>query len=298
MQRILKIGYRLAYLVGLTALVLSLVLANSVQSGADQAFAQGGGWSVSQFCGGFTLTAPAHPDIEIIADFAPTAQGPFSSPQSWTRSAGGPATYTLNYSPLPPQDWDARVRVVDEGSRQTLFTDIQKVGACETPTAPPPPTFTATPEEPTSTPTPTIELPTDTPTPTETPTETPTDTPTVTPTGPTDTPTVTPTGPTDTPTPTPTGPTDTPTPTVTETPTPTNTPMGPPPEPTTVTPTPTTIQPPPPGEGDEEFVPVTGIDLTGGAALNFRLLQNVGIGLIGLALVLHGISIRTRNKRE
>jgi hypothetical protein len=278
MQRFLKIGYRLAYIVGLTALVLSLVLANSIQQGADQVFAQGGGWSVTQFCGGFSLTTPAHGELLIEADFAPTISGPWQGLQSWTRPAGGATTYTFSYNPQPIVDWEARVNVIEDGD--PVFHNIQKVAPCPTPTDPPPPTFTPTntPEEPTATPTPTIQLPTDTPTPTST--EPPTDTPTITPTGPTDTPTPTPTGPTPTPS---------------ETPTPTNTPMGPPPEPTTVTPTSTPIQPPPPGEGGE-FVPVTGIDLSGGSVLSFRLLQNVGIGLIGLALVLHGISIRTKKR--
>jgi hypothetical protein len=318
MQRALKITYRLAYIAGLAALVLSVTLARSVQSGADQTFAQGGGWSVEQVCNGFDLTAPVHGQLEIIVDFGPTGQGPWGEDQIFTRPPGGPDTYHFNYNPQPPQDWDARVRVIEDGQHPAVFEDIQKVGACETPTAPPPPTFTPTntPTDipPSPTPTETDVPPTNTPTPTEvpltnTPTSTeepPTNTPTATPTGPTNTPTVTPTGPTPTPTntqtPTATATsTATPTSTATSTSTPTPTPSGTPivgPPTTQAPPGANTPIPQPPQSGTPgEFIPVTGIDLGGSSAFNARLLQNLGLGLVGLALVLHGISLRSKRSK-
>ena len=53
----------------------------------------------------------------------------------------------------------------------------------------------------------------------------------------------------------------------------------------------TPIPQPPQSGTPGEFIPVTGIDLGGSSALNARLLQNLGLGLVGLALVLHGISL-------
>jgi hypothetical protein len=297
MQKILKIAYRLAYLAGVTSLVLSMTLASSVKQGAEPVFAQGS-WNVVQFCNGFSLVTPDHPDIAIIVDFAPTGQGPWENPQNFSAPGGGPATYNYQYNPNPPQEWDARTRVFVAPHGELLFIDIQKVGACATNTPPPP---TNTPGTPTNTPTNTPETPTNTPTNTPvTPTNTPTNTP-VTPTSippttltPTNTPTGTITPPTSTPTFTPTDtPTSTPTFTVTPSGTPSDTPPTTPP-PVEVTNTP--IQPPAITGTPGELVPVSGFDFTSGAALNARLLMNLGIGLIGLGLVLHGFSLRLRRE--
>src|SRR5574340_610245 len=152
------------------------------------------------------------------------------------------------------------------------------------------------------------EAPTNTPTntPSHTPTNTPTDTPTPTPTNtlidftdvPSDTPTNTPT---DTPTITPTNtsivftdtPTNTPeTPTLTPE-TPTNTPETPEDTPTT----PPTLPPPDPTDPPTVIIPVTGGDLSMPApAGNLQsVFGNLGLALLGLGMVLQGVSRKFRD---
>lgn len=139
-------------------------------------------------------------------------------------------------------------------------------------------------------------------TPTNTPTNTVTNTPTNTPTNtvtntPTDTPTNTPTNtPTDTPTNTPTDPpTNDPTETPVDTATPTNTPVPTDtPEPTaTSVPTdpPVLNTVPAPASTAEVLIPVTGADLNAfNSTRTGRALMNFGSLLLGLGLVLNGIS--------
>lgn len=175
-----------------------------------------------------------------------------------------------------------------------------------------PPTPTNTPVTPSATPTntPTFTA-TSTNTPTATATATNTPTPTATATN-TPTPTATSTGTIVPPTPTSTGTLVPPTPTSTgtlvpPTATPTGTPPSPtptnvvlPPEPTATPTTPATLPPPSaPTEGSRPpaLVPVTGIDsadLAVAAAAYQRLLLNLGVGLLGFALVLYGVGSKLK----
>jgi len=166
-------------------------------------------------------------------------------------------------------------------------------------------TFTNTPEIPTATNTPEVPTATNTqPVPPGT-----TVTATNTPEGPTNTPEVptnTPEGPTNTPE----GPTNTPE-------VPTNTPEGPtntppPPPGTTVTPptdptatqppdtgtqVPTLPPPPEPPRGNQPLIPVTGADLSGpviGIDFYRSVSINLGLALLGLALMMHAVSLRLR----
>jgi hypothetical protein len=160
----------------------------------------------------------------------------------------------------------------------------------ETPTQVPPSTETPTPtQELTDTPTPTAEL-TDTPTPTGT-------TSAVTTTATQPVTTVVPPGST----PTATGTLPTASPTATETPITTVLPPAQTGTPTEVEPTPpATLSPPTPPPGAQRtpaIIPVTGQDpayLPGQSTLTNSQLLNLGIGLLGLGLVLHGISKKFR----
>jgi hypothetical protein len=154
---------------------------------------------------------------------------------------------------------------------------------------------TATPEQETPTSTPTVELPT----PTQTiiavkPTETTviTDIP-----GPSETPEPTATGTLPTQTPTETGPLPTETPTETSPPGVTVVPPLSSPTPTEAVRTPpATLSPPTPPPGVEStpaIIPITGFDLAFSTSQSFfsqNQLLNLGIGLLGLGMVFHGIS--------
>ncbi len=337
--KLLRICYRLAYLTGVASLITSLLMLWPAEPVTQTAFADD--WSQSQFCGGFTLDAPEHPDIRIRVRFRPPG-GNWGGDQNWSLPAGGPATYTFNYNPVPAPGSEVLIQVRDPNG-DLLFQTKVNVASCpptEPPTITPTVTSTGTPTgtstvtvtptttgTPTNSPTPTgTATLTVTPTSTQTDTPTPSDTPTpTTPPPTTTTPTITPTGtrPTDTATPTPTDtltptatatptstPTDTPTatptdtPTVTPTATPTDTPSTPPAPPTTPAPTSTprrdrtnTPIPSPPAEGTPPaLIPVTGMDL-GLNAITPRLLQNLGLGLLALGMVLHGIALRKRDVR-
>jgi len=146
---------------------------------------------------------------------------------------------------------------------------------------------TPTPVDPTPTPVDPTPTPVDpTPTPVD-PTPTPVD-PTPTPVEPTPTNTVPPAPIIDTPTPTPEEPQPSPDPTSTEVP------PGPPAVTATNTPPPT-LAPPQQPVTTPVLIPVTGVDL-GAATTPLNMLQhllvNVGISLLGLAMVFYGISTK------
>ncbi|MEL7590898.1 MAG: hypothetical protein AAGU17_06345 [Anaerolineaceae bacterium] len=173
---------------------------------------------------------------------------------------------------------------------QATATNTPANTATNTPTSIPTNTATNTP---TNTPT---DPPTNTPT--NTPTDPPTNTPTNTPTDPpTNTPTNTPTDPPiNTPTNTPTDPPiNDPTATPVDTATATNTPIPTdPPQPTATTvPTdpPVLNTVPAPAATAEVLIPVTGADLNAfNSTRTGRTLMNFGSLLLGLGLVLNGIS--------
>ncbi|MHB1120985.1 MAG: hypothetical protein ACYC11_13100 [Bellilinea sp.] len=214
---------------------------------------------------------------------------------------------------IPPGDWgEYKFEVYQVTKPSNAKNDNYQVEEI-IPTATDTPTNT-----PINTPT---NTPTDTPTPTptntlfqitETLTSTPTNTPIYTPTNtPTDTPTATATNtlfqitetltstPTNTSIHTPTNtrtnpPTNTPTITPTDPPTstPTNTPIVPPP--TNTPTTPPTLPPPAPTNPPQVLIPVTGLDYAMPAPLvNMQsVFGNIGLALIGIGMVLQGISRR------
>lgn len=311
--------YRLAYILGVASLIASIALMWPAQGNLTRVQAQDA-WFLSQFCGGFDLDAPVHPDMTVRVQFRPLGAPSWGGTQTWNVPAGGPATYTFIYNPAPAPGSEVLVNVVGGGG--ILFNYKDDVAPCQEPsvtptnTLPPPsvtptftPTVTNTPVTPTDTPTATATQPTSTPTatgtqPTSTPTATgtqPTATFTATATQPTATFTATATQPTATPTATGTLPTPTPTATGTlPTSTPTSTPPVFPPDPTATPTSPqqerTPVPSPPSSGGDPPLIPVTGVDLNGQLLFMQKSLMNLGVGLLGLGLVLHGFSLRF--KRE
>lgn len=314
-----------SYIVGTAFLVASLVL--NIMPATEASAAVGSIWTRVVTCG--PQQNDNHYDVNLdlfIAGegYAPGTYNwaivgqPNSGDPSMTVASG---TVTIDASgafcfyAYTIQADDYGVYKFNVGGKNDNYSVI---AATATPTNTPTETPTNTP---TNTPT---DTPTNTPTntPTDEPTATPTDEPTATPTDeptatPTDEPTVTPTGeptatPTDEPTATPTDePTATPTntlivitevPTVTNTPEiPTNTPETPEITPTTDPGTPTpppTLPPPAPTNPPQVLIPVTGADMSMPAPLgNMQsTFGNAGLALLGVGMVLQGLSRKMRDE--
>jgi hypothetical protein len=315
--------YRTAYLVGVALLIASVALLTPVAGIVSPASAQTG-WFLTLYCTSFDLDTPEHPAIEIRAQFRAPGETSWDLRQEWSLPAGGPATYSFDFNPVPVPGSEALIRVFDADTNQQLFGEKQDL-SCDGPT----PTNTTPPEEPTPTnttppeptptnttppePTPTNTTPPEEPTPTNT---TPPGEPTPTNTTPPEEPTPTPTDVGSIPTPTNTTPPEEPSPTptfgVSATPTAT-TPGDPTPTPTDVgsIPTPTNTAPPndptsTPGSGPipspvpqgtpSVLIPVTGLDSSFAFTFLQRTLMNLGFGFLGLGLVLHGLSLGGRKK--
>jgi hypothetical protein len=219
---------------------------------------------------------------------APTTPTPTFTPEPTdTPTATATFTFTPDPTDTPTATATFTSTPVPTDTPTATFTPTFTPDPTDTPTFTPSPT----PEDPTPTPvdpSPTPEDPTPTPvepSPTpEDPTPTPVD-PSPTPEEPTPTNTVPPSPIIDTPTPTEEQPQPSPEPTSTE----------PPPEPpaaTATSTTPPTLAPPPQPATTPVLIPVTGVDFSGVNSLVLlqQLFINLGIGLLGLALVFHGIS--------
>jgi hypothetical protein len=227
----------------------------------------------------------------------PTATATFTFTPEPTDTPTATATFTFTPEPTDTPTATATFTFTPEptDSPTATATFTFTPDPTDTPTFTPSPTPedpTPTPVDPSPTPvepSPTPEEPTPTPvepSPTpEEPTATPVD-PSPTPEEPTPTNTVPPSPIIDTPTPTEEQPQPSPEPTSTEPP------PGPPAATATST-TPPTLAPPPQPATTPVLIPVTGLDLNG---VNSQLLMlqqlfiNLGIGLLGLALVSYGIS--------
>jgi hypothetical protein len=324
--------YRSAYLLGVAFLIASLALMWPAKNNLQPASAQEA-WYAILYCTGFDLEAPEHPAVEVRVQALVPGETTWTYRQSWDLPAGGPATYNFDFDPQPPDGSEVLIRVFDGSSTLYAFKDNIDCSNEVTPTptftntpVTPTATFTNTPVTPTATFTNTPVTPTatftNTPvTPTATFTFTPTNTATVTGTPPTptftptDTATVTGTPPTPTFTPTNTATfTSTPTNTATFTPTPTQTDIttiitvtGTPPTATPEDPesertprpgtTPSGSIPSPAPQGTPgALIPVTGFDVSGQFIFLQRSLLNLGLGLMGIGLVLHGMSFAARKQ--
>lgn len=267
--------YRVLSTISGIILIAAMLLMN-IQTASAQT-----GWFFDVSCSGAVVDAPEHPDIDIRVQFKEPGATSWGNRQSWSFSAGGPATYELVFNPEPVSGSEYLIRVFLAGTNEAIAADkdIVECGPVVTET---PPTPSETP------PTPTTPPPSETP-PTETPTEP------VTPTTPPVTETVTLTPPTETPV----TPTETVTPSVTTTVTTTIT--------TTVTTTPTdggsipsetpTPEEPQKPEGTAVvLIPVTGMDTSMTYGFWQRTALNLGVAVFGFGLVIFGLFWGRRKK--
>ncbi|MFN2197457.1 MAG: hypothetical protein ACK2UW_15170, partial [Anaerolineales bacterium] len=152
--------YRAAYIVGVAFLIASVALMWPASRNVSPARAQTS-WDISFTCSGFTLEAPEHPDINIRSAFKEPGATQWTDRQSWSESAGGPDTYSYDFSPEPVQGSEILIRVFDAATNDTLYAEKGTCGSAPTNTPVPPP---ATPVTPTpETPSPTPETPSPTP---------------------------------------------------------------------------------------------------------------------------------------
>ncbi|MDO8487728.1 MAG: hypothetical protein Q7S31_00240 [bacterium] len=89
------------------------------------------GWSVSQTCTGFTVSAPEHPAFVAIADFGLGNPGSWQHPQTFNQAAGESGTFPFTYSSAPPTTGWVRIRAQINSVSQVAIE--QPLTPCSTP---------------------------------------------------------------------------------------------------------------------------------------------------------------------